>query len=63
MGKKLKALVEQKNISQVQLAEVAGVSQAFMSYVLNGYKTPSVQVLKRIADFLDVTVDDLIDEE
>lgn len=63
MGKKLKALVEKKNISQVQLAEVAGVSQAFMSYVLNGYKTPSVQVLKRIADFLDVTVDDLIDEE
>ena len=42
------------------VAEAAGVSQAFMSYVLHGYKLPSVPVLKRIADKLEVPVDELL---
>lgn len=60
MKDKLKQLIEQKNMSQAELANIAGVSQAFMSYVLAGYKTPSVAVLKRIADYFNITVDELI---
>lgn len=57
---KLKEILVEKNIEQQTLAEAVGVTQAFISYVINGYKTPSIAVMKRIADFLGVTVDELI---
>ena len=34
MNKKLKQLMEQNHTTQTELAEVAGVSQAFMSHIL-----------------------------
>lgn len=60
MNERIRKLMEIKNVNQVQLAEIAGVSQAFVSVMLKGYKTPSVAVLKRIADYFGVAVDDLI---
>lgn len=60
MNKKLKELMEKKNVTQAELAEIAGVSQPFMSYLIKGYKTPSVPVLKRIADYFGVTMESLI---
>ena len=36
MNKKLKQLMEQNHTTQTELAEVAGVSQAFMSYIMKG---------------------------
>lgn len=61
MNDKIKKAMDEKRITQAELAEAAGISQAFMSYILNGYKMPSVPVLKRIADKLGVTMDDLIE--
>ena len=61
MHEKIKEIMEKKNITQCELAREAGVSEAFMSNMIKGYKTPSVPVLKRIADYLEVTVDELID--
>ena len=46
-------------MTQAELAEVAGVSQAFISVVLKGYKMPSVAVLKRLAGHFGVTIDEL----
>lgn len=60
MNEKIKNLMEQKNVSQAELAENVGVSQAFVSYMLSGYKMPSVALLKRIADYLEVTIDELV---
>ena len=60
MHKKIRQAMEAKCVTQTELAEAAGVSQAFMSYVLHGYKLPSVPVLKRIADKLEVPVDELL---
>ena len=59
-GKKLKHLLIDKEVSQIELAEACGVSQAFISYVIKGYKAPSVAVLKRMADYLKISVDELI---
>lgn len=59
-GKKLKHILIDKNVSQIELAEAVGVSQAFISYVIKGYKDPSVAVLKRISDYLKISVDELI---
>lgn len=61
MKDKLKTLMEEKNVLQEELATAVGVSQTFISYILNGFKTPSLDVAKRIADYLGVTVDELID--
>ena len=58
---KLKRIIEQRGITQLELAHVAGVSDAFICYMFKGYKNPSVTVIKRIADYLGVTVDELID--
>lgn len=60
MNEKLKAVLDKKNISQVELADNIGVSQAFVSYMIKGYKQPSVTLLKRMAEYLGVTVDELI---
>ena len=57
---KLRELMENTDTNQDKLAEVAGVSQAFVSNMLNGYKTPSVAVLKRISEYFHVSMDDLV---
>lgn len=58
---KLRRLMDSKGINQCQLADATGTSQAFISYMMRGYKTPSVEVLKRIADYFGVTVDCLLE--
>ena len=60
MSEKIKKLLAEKNITLVELAKNVGVTEAFISYVINGYKQPSVAVFKRIADYLGVKMDDLI---
>lgn len=61
MNEKIKRLVEERGLTQNELAEIAGTSRPFITNLLNGYKMPSVPVLKRIADYFGVSVDDLID--
>ena len=63
MTKRIIELMKENGVSQVKLAEISGVSQAFISNMLKGYKMPSVIVLKRIADYFNVTVDELIKNE
>ena len=60
MSDKLKKLLDKKNISQSELAENVGVSHVFICYLVKGYKQPSVALLKRIADYLGVKMEDLI---
>ena len=60
MNEKLKAVLNEKGIKQKELAEAVGVSEPFITYLIKGYKQPSVTLLKRMADFLQVKMDDLI---
>ena len=60
MSEKLKRVLEEKKVTQAELAENVGVSQAFVSYMIKGFKEPSVALLKRIAEYLNVKIDDLI---
>lgn len=57
---KIKSLMTAQKVTQAELASVTGTSQAFISYVMDGTKMPSVAVLKRIADRLGVTMDELV---
>lgn len=44
-------------IQQTNLAEAAGVSQAFISGVVKGVKLPSLAAAKRMAEYLGISID------
>lgn len=55
-------LIEQKGISSYQVSKETGVSQQTLSYWKNKRSKPKFESLKKIADYLNVTVDYLIGE-
>lgn len=48
-----------RSLSQVQLAEKVGVTQAYISDIENEHKDGSFKVMKAIASALDVDLDEL----
>ncbi|MGV3550013.1 helix-turn-helix domain-containing protein [Rhizobium sp.] len=52
-----------RGLSARELAEKTGISAAFLSEIENGKKDGGVSTLKKIAQVLGVTVDDLIDDD
>ncbi len=51
---------EYRGMKASELAAAAGIVASYLSNIETGKKTGSVKAMKRIADALDVTVDDLI---
>ena len=47
---------QEKHITQKELAEITGISQADISRLENGNANPSLQTLKRIAAGFDMTL-------
>lgn len=62
IGKKLKHILVEKKVRQRELAKAAGTSEAYISYVLDDIKTPSLPVLKKITDYLGVSIDMLLQD-
>lgn len=54
---------QKKNITQKKIAEVLGVNATVVSKYEKGIVTPPADKIKRIADFLGVTVDRLMTED
>lgn len=50
---------KQKGFTQTKLAELVGVSKFHISRIENGKSSPSVKLLIKIADVLNVSLDDL----
>ena len=57
----LKKIRNEKNITQIRLSIAAEVSQETISAYESGKALPSVDTLIKIADFLDVSIDYLLD--
>ncbi len=57
---RLKELRSSKKLSQLDLAREIGVSQQAVSYCELGEDIPTLDVLIKIADFFDVTLDYLV---
>jgi repressor LexA len=55
-------LIREKGIEQKTVAEAVGVSEQAVSYFVRGLKSPSIEVLSRIAKVLDVPAAELIKE-
>ena len=60
-GENLRKIRQIKRISQIDLAKNVGVDPTFISKLELGKRLPSLPILVRIADALNVTVDELLD--
>lgn len=59
-GDRIKALREQNNMSQEELAKAIGVTRLSISNYERGTRTPDVIILNKLADTLSVTSDYLL---
>lgn len=62
VGRNIRNLRERRGITQVQLAEKVGITQAMLCQIERGTKNPSLQVGAEIAKSLSCKVDDLLAE-
>lgn len=60
IGKRIKFYRKQKNISQMQLAELADLSAPYISYIETGAKKISLPALVKIAEVLGTTPNNLL---
>jgi transcriptional regulator with XRE-family HTH domain len=58
---RLKEIRNKKNITQIRLSVAAEVSQETISAYESGKALPSAETLIKIADFLDVSIDYLLE--
>lgn len=49
-----------RKMTQVQLAEKAGIARAYLAQLETGKKQGSVEVLKKIASTLNLDLDDIV---
>jgi XRE family transcriptional regulator, regulator of sulfur utilization len=63
IGRRIRALRRQRDLSLETLAERSGVSVSMLSTVERGQKVPSILVMGRIATALDTSIGRLLDEE
>ena len=61
IGKNIKKLREKKSITQEKLANYLGVTPQAISRWESETGYPDIELLPMIADFFDVTIDDLLD--
>ena len=61
MGTRLKELLEKKRITQKELAEAVGCTDAAISHYIKGDRVPRASVLTKIAITLDTTSDYLME--
>ena len=62
LGETIKALRLEKGLTQPQLAELVGVSKGMISVWENDINEPKATYLKALANALDVTVDQLLND-
>jgi transcriptional regulator with XRE-family HTH domain len=63
IGRRVKALRRQRQLSLEALADRSGVSVSMLSTVERGQKVPSILVMSQIATALDTSIGRLVDEE
>lgn len=60
-GKMAKALREQKDLLQSEVADRIGVGQSHLSLMETGKNRPSLEVLQKWAEMLDFTMNEFIE--
>ncbi|MCK5075717.1 MAG: helix-turn-helix transcriptional regulator [Calditrichia bacterium] len=57
LGLKIKQLLLQKDASQKELAEYCDITPQFVSYIIKGNKNASIKTIRKIATFLNTSID------
>ncbi len=60
VGLKIRDIRKEKGISQLELANKIGVSQAYITYLENGQRNIDLKMLEKIAKALDVSIEELM---
>lgn len=60
LGKNLKRIRTEKDITQSDIARSLGVSRGFVSNLEKGKTNPTLATISRIADAVGVTTDELL---
>lgn len=60
IGENIKALRKMNGMTQSELASVLGGKKSLVSNYENGYSTPDVYTLIKLADVFDVSLDELV---
>ncbi|MDD3284074.1 MAG: helix-turn-helix transcriptional regulator [Patescibacteria group bacterium] len=60
LGQNLKKIRTQKGISQGDISRKLDMDRGYISRLENGMKNPTLSTIQKIADFLDVSVNDLM---
>lgn len=55
----LKWVMDVRNVNQKQLAEVLGIARETVNSYVSGKRTPDLEKLVKIANYLNVSIDDL----
>ena len=63
IGEKLKTLRSQQGLTTRQLAEHLGTTNSQISRIENGLRQPSADLLVKIADFFNVSLDQLMRDD
>lgn len=58
--RKLKEVREKQSISVLELSRKSGVSERYLRFIESGEKTPSLKTAQRIAEALNVTIDEIL---
>lgn len=61
--KRLKSLREKEGVTQRQMAKHIGMSAGTINNLESGYSKPSFDVLIDIADYFEMSLDDLVGRE
>lgn len=61
IGRKIQKLRQDKDISQVEMAEMIGVSGTYVGFIEQGVRNPSIATLDKIARVLRVKMSELLD--
>ena len=61
--KRLRELLEERGLTQKELAKISGVSQSNISMIINGLRDPGWSIVCALADALGVSTDELRGED
>lgn len=59
-GKRVRELRKERGLSQVELAAKVGIDRSYMGFLERGERNPSLEVIAKIAEALNVTPDELL---
>jgi transcriptional regulator with XRE-family HTH domain len=60
IGENIKKLMKERNVSAREVSRRTGIPQSSISDFLNSVKNPSSKVIIQLADFFDVTTDEIL---